>query len=175
MTTESLWAEALGEGAPPPPEQRRKRPLWPWALLALVLAVGVYAWLGRGPAPGGVLNVGSQRGGTKALLLASGVLKGAPYTVEWSEFPAAQNLQEAIGAGAVDVGLASDAPFLFAYQSGQPIGHRRAGCPPQAAQRARHPCSRSLVDPRRDGIARQDDRHHARIDRPLPDPARAGR
>lgn len=121
MTTESLWVETPGEGAPPPPEPRRKRPLWPWALFALVLAVGVYAWLGRGPAPGGVLNIGSQRGGTKALLLASGALKGAPYTVEWSEFPAAQNLQEAIGAGAVDVGLAGDAPFQFAYQSGQPI------------------------------------------------------
>jgi len=121
MTTESLWIETPGEGAPPPPEPRRGRPLWPLALVALVLAVGVYAWLGRGPAPGGVLNVGSQRGGTKALLLASGALKGAPYTVEWSEFPAAQNLQEAIGAGAVDVGLAGDAPFQFAYQSGQPI------------------------------------------------------
>jgi sulfonate transport system substrate-binding protein len=68
-----------------------------------------------------VLHVGSQRGGTKAMMLASGALDGAPYKVEWSEFPAAQHLLEAIGGGAVDVGLVGDAPFMFAYQSGSPI------------------------------------------------------
>lgn len=68
-----------------------------------------------------VLKVGSQRGGTKALMLSSGALEDAPYAVEWSEFPAAQTLLEAIGSGAVDVGLAGDAPFQFAYQSGSPI------------------------------------------------------
>ncbi len=70
---------------------------------------------------GAVLHVGSQRGGTKAVMLASGALEGAPYKVEWSEFAAAQPLLEAIGAGAVDVGVAGDAPFMFAYQSGSPI------------------------------------------------------
>lgn len=68
-----------------------------------------------------VLKVGSQKGGTKSLLLASGALAGADYAIEWSEFPAAQNLLEAIGSGAVDLGLAGDAPFQFAYQSGSPI------------------------------------------------------
>jgi len=68
-----------------------------------------------------VLHIGSQRGGTKAVLLASGALEGASYKVEWSEFPAAQHLLEAIGAGAVDVGLVGDAPFMFAYQSGSHI------------------------------------------------------
>ena len=67
------------------------------------------------------LHVGSQRGGTKALMIASGVLEGAPYEIEWSEFPAAQHLLEAIGGGAVDVGLTGDAPFIFAYQSGSRI------------------------------------------------------
>lgn len=67
------------------------------------------------------LHVGSQRGGTKALMLASGVLEGAPYKIEWSEFPAAQHLLEAIGGGAVDIGLTGDAPFIFAYQSGSRI------------------------------------------------------
>jgi len=75
---------------------------------------------GRGGAAR-VLKVGSQRASTKALLLASGQLEGLPFTVEWSEFPAAQPLLEAIGSGAVDLGLAGDAPFLFAYQSGRPI------------------------------------------------------
>lgn len=69
----------------------------------------------------GVLRVGSQKGGTKALMLAAGALAGASYPVEWSEFPSAQTLLEAIGSGAVDVGLAGDAPFLFAYEAGSPI------------------------------------------------------
>jgi sulfonate transport system substrate-binding protein len=90
-------------------------------IVVIVLLGGLYALFGRGASAGDVLHVGSQRGGTKALLLASGVLNGAPYRIEWSEFPAAQNLLEAIGAGAVDVGLAGDAPFQFAYQSGQPV------------------------------------------------------
>lgn len=54
-------------------------------------------------------------------MLASGVLEGAPYTVDWSEFPAAEHLLEAIGGGAVDIGLVGDAPFMFAYQSGSRV------------------------------------------------------
>ena len=68
-----------------------------------------------------VLKVGNQRGGTKSVLLASGVLAGAPYQVEWSEFAAAQPLLEALGAGAVDLGEVGDAPFLYAYASGAKI------------------------------------------------------
>lgn len=69
-------------------------------------------------ADGPVLKVGSQKGGTKSLMLAAGVLEGAPYRIEWSEFAAAQPLLEAIGAGAVDLGAVGDAPFLFAFASG---------------------------------------------------------
>ena len=79
---------------------------------------------GAGPA---VLKVGSQRGGTKAILIASGALEGTPYKIEWSEFPAAQPLLEAVGAGAVDLGEAGDAPFLFAYASGSKIKAVQAG------------------------------------------------
>ena len=120
--TQDYWAEAAGgESVPPaspePPYRRR----WPILVLVLVVLGGLWLWSGRAGKSEPLLNVGSQRGGTKALMLASGVLDGAPYQVDWSEFPAAQNLLEAIGAGAVDVGLAGDAPFQFAYQSGQPI------------------------------------------------------
>lgn len=76
---------------------------------------------GRGGKGSSVLRVGSQKGGTKALMLAAGALAGVGYEIEWSDFPAAQNLLEAIGSGAVDVGLVGDAPFQFAYQSGSPI------------------------------------------------------
>lgn len=75
---------------------------------------------GRG-ASANVLRVGSQKGGTKALMLSAGVLDGIDYKVEWAEFPAAQNLLEALGSHAVDVGLVGDAPFQFAYQNGSPI------------------------------------------------------
>lgn len=90
-------------------------------LLAGLAATAALAACGRGAGSGNTLRVGSQKGGTKSLMLASGALDGAPYSIEWSEFPAAQNLLEAIGSGAVDVGLAGDAPFQFAYQAGSPI------------------------------------------------------
>jgi len=85
---------------------------------AAALAACGQAADGRGRA---VLKVGSQKGGSKALMIASGALSGAAYEVEWSEFAAAQPLIEAIAAGAVDVGAVGDAPFLFAFASGTPI------------------------------------------------------
>jgi sulfonate transport system substrate-binding protein len=50
-----------------------------------------------------------------------------PYKIEWSEFAAAQPLLEAVGAGAVDLGEAGDAPFLFAYAGGAKIKAVQAG------------------------------------------------
>jgi sulfonate transport system substrate-binding protein len=91
---------------------------------------------GHAGGSGKVLRVGSQKGGTKSLMLAAGALDGIGYAVEWAEFPAAQNLLEALGSNAIDVGLAGDAPFQFAYQSGSPIqvvGAQRADPRPPGA------------------------------------------
>ncbi len=89
------------------------------ALVALVLAgCGPRATSGGDPP---VLKIASQRGGTRALMEAAGVLQGVPYKIEWSEFPSAQALLEALGAGAVDAGAVGDAPFMFAYASGAKI------------------------------------------------------
>jgi sulfonate transport system substrate-binding protein len=89
------------------------------ALVALVLAsCGPRASNDGGPV---VLKIASQRGGTRALMEAAGVLQRAPYKIEWSEFPSAQALLEALGAGAIDAGAVSDAPFMFAYASGAKI------------------------------------------------------
>lgn len=100
----------------------RKKPLRVRLPLLLVLAGLSLSACGKDKADElPTLHVGSQRGGTKAVMLASGALKGASYRIEWSEFAAAQPLLEAIGAGAVDVGVAGDAPFMFAYQSGSPV------------------------------------------------------
>jgi sulfonate transport system substrate-binding protein len=68
-----------------------------------------------------VLKIASQKGGTRALMEASHALDGAAYRVEWSEFPSAQTLLEALADGAVDAGAVGDAPFMFAYASGARI------------------------------------------------------
>ena len=88
-------------------------------LVILIALGGSYAFRAKDEPK--ILRVANQKASTKALMVAAGVLKGAPYTVEWSEFPAAQSLLEAVGSGAADLGLAGDAPFIFAYQSGSPI------------------------------------------------------
>ncbi len=78
---------------------------------------------GKSPSSAGpvVLKVGNQKGTIRALMTASHALDGATYTVEWSEFPAAQHLLEGLNAGAVDVGLVGDAPFLFAFANGSSL------------------------------------------------------
>ncbi len=99
------------------------------SLIATLTAAVLLAGCGAGGAGDGQapLKVGSQRGGTKAILIASGALEGVPYRIEWSEFAAAQPLLEAVGAGAVDLGEAGDAPFLFAYAGGSRIKAVQAG------------------------------------------------
>jgi len=65
-----------------------------------------------------VLRVGDQRQANRGILEASGLLKDLPYRIEWSDFPAAQPLGEALNAGAIDVGGLGDAPFIFALAAG---------------------------------------------------------
>lgn len=68
-----------------------------------------------------ILRVGDQRGNARALMEAAGVLDGLPYTLAWSEFPAAAPLLEALNAGAIDAGGVGDAPFTFAAAAGVPV------------------------------------------------------
>ncbi len=94
------------------------------SLLAGLAATSLTACQGpaKSPKPGSVvLKVGNQKGTTKALMSAAGVLAGVPYPIEWSEFPAAQHLLEGLSAGAVDVGLVGDAPYLFAFANGSEL------------------------------------------------------
>jgi len=101
---------------------RPNKPGTPPRLAALVLALALAACQGKTPEQQPVvLKVASQKGGTKSLMLAAHALDGAPYRVEWSEFPSAQALLEALGAGAVDAGAVGDAPFVFAYSAGSQI------------------------------------------------------
>ncbi|MCK8784288.1 ABC transporter substrate-binding protein [Roseomonas sp. NAR14] len=68
-----------------------------------------------------VLRVGNQRGGLRSLLDVSGVAQDLTYRIEWSEFPAAQPLLEALNADAVDLGSMGDLNFFSVYASGAPI------------------------------------------------------
>ncbi len=66
------------------------------------------------------LRVGDQRGNARAVMEASGQLAGFGDRLEWSEFPAAAPLMEAMNANAIDTGLVGDAPFTFAAAAGVP-------------------------------------------------------
>ncbi|WP_454626009.1 ABC transporter substrate-binding protein [Bradyrhizobium cenepequi] len=68
-----------------------------------------------------VLRVGDQKGGNRSLLDISGFGKDLPYKIEWSEFPAAAPILEALNAGALDVGYTGDLSFLSVYASDAPI------------------------------------------------------
>lgn len=65
-----------------------------------------------------LLKAGDQKGGLRALLEAAGALDGIGYDIQWSEFPAAAPLAEALNAGAVDSGPIGDAPLVFALAAG---------------------------------------------------------
>jgi len=67
------------------------------------------------------LRVGNQKGGLRSLLEASRAPAGLPYAIEWSEFPAAAPLLEALSADALDVGNMGDLAFLSVFASGAPL------------------------------------------------------
>lgn len=67
------------------------------------------------------LRVADQKGGMHAVLEAAGKLNGLPYHLQWTEFPAAAPLGEALNAGAVDAGIIGDAPLLFAQAGGAQV------------------------------------------------------
>ncbi len=67
------------------------------------------------------LRIGDSKGVYKALLNASGELKGISYGVEWAEFPATAPALEALAAGAIDLRASAGAPLIFAVASGAPL------------------------------------------------------
>lgn len=67
------------------------------------------------------LRVGDQKGGNRALLEIAGLARDLPYKIEWSEFPAAAPILEALNAGALDFGYTGDLAFLTVYAADAPI------------------------------------------------------
>jgi sulfonate transport system substrate-binding protein len=82
-----------------------------------------------------VLRVGDQKGGNRSLLDIAGLANDLPYKIQWSEFPAAAPILEALNAGALDVGYTGDLAFLSVFANGSPIkaiGGVRANADTQA-------------------------------------------
>lgn len=86
-------------------------------------AAGLVAACHRGASAGAsdTLFVGDQRGGSQVVMKASNSLANLPYRIEWSAFPNAGPLLEALNAGAIDTGAGGDAAFIFAIGSGATI------------------------------------------------------
>ena len=99
-----------------PPPSRRGLLL---ASAGLLAAPALLSTAARAAAP--ALRVGNQKGGLRSLLEASGQADGLPFPVEWSEFPAAAPLLEALAADALDVGTMGDLAFLTVFASGAPL------------------------------------------------------
>jgi sulfonate transport system substrate-binding protein len=60
------------------------------------------------------LIVGDQKGGSKALLEAAGLLDEVPYEIQWQEFTSGPPLLEALNSGSIHVGGVGNTPPLFA-------------------------------------------------------------
>ncbi|MDF2599245.1 MAG: hypothetical protein K0Q54_2068 [Methylobacterium brachiatum] len=99
----------------PAPRLTRRR-----AAAGLAAALALSAIPSRAAEPV-VLRVGDQKGGNRSLLEISGYGADLPYTIAWSEFPAAAPILEALNAGALDVGYTGDLSLLTAYAAGAPI------------------------------------------------------
>ena len=69
-----------------------------------------------------VLHVGDQNYyNIRASIEASGVLKDAPYSVDWKHFQAAAPLAEALQTGSLDLGFLGDSGFLFLAAKQAPV------------------------------------------------------
>ena len=95
------------------------RPLFNRLLLGVMLTVSLGQNLQAAELQ--PLLVANQKSSIKVLLQVSGELKNVPYDIQFSEFPAAAPLGEALNAGAVDIGALGDAPYVFALGAGAPL------------------------------------------------------
>ncbi len=89
-----------------------------FASVAGGLSLGSFGQARAAVPAGTVLKIGDQKGGSQSVMDAAGVLADLPYRIEWSQFPAAAPLLEALNAGAIDSGYAGDAPTTFALAAG---------------------------------------------------------
>ncbi len=99
----------------------RLRARFPQRVTRAFLATFAALSCGIGPAyASDPLIVADQRGVLRALLQAAHVDQDIGFDLHWVEFDAAAPLLQAMGAGAVDIGIAGDGPYLFAWAAGIP-------------------------------------------------------
>lgn len=113
----------------------RSNVMRPFVSLLLATAFGLALATSVSAADPITLRVGDQKGGNRSLLEISGLAKDLPYKIQWSEFPAAAPILEALNAGVLDVGYTGDLAFLSIYAAGAPIkaiGGVRANADTQA-------------------------------------------
>lgn len=67
------------------------------------------------------LRLGDVKGDRFISLRESGQLKDLPYDLKLTSFESGAPVQEALNAGALDVGFTGDLPFLFVYAAGAPV------------------------------------------------------
>ncbi|WP_455865508.1 ABC transporter substrate-binding protein [Pantoea agglomerans] len=67
------------------------------------------------------LRLGDVKGDRFISLRESGQLKDLPYDLKLTSFDSGAPVQEALNAGALDVGFTGDLPFLFVYAAGAPV------------------------------------------------------
>lgn len=87
----------------------------------LVLATRAMPALAAPDLSGVTLRVGDQVGQQQSKLRAAGLLDDVPYKIDWSVYPAAVNLHEALKAEAIDIGAANDSPTVTAIANGSKV------------------------------------------------------
>ncbi|MBD8493979.1 ABC transporter substrate-binding protein [Pseudomonas syringae] len=89
------------------------------SLVALAIAAPVLTAQAAEPT---VLRVGDQNYyNVRASMEASGVLKDAPYTVDWKHFQSAAPVAEGLEVGALDLGFLGDSGFIFLAAKGAQV------------------------------------------------------
>ncbi|KAB8312137.1 ABC transporter substrate-binding protein [Erwinia endophytica] len=90
--------------------------------LMLLLAVLLSAiTTSAGAAEKVTLRLGDVKGDRFISLRESGQLNNLPYDLKLTAFDSGAPVQEALNAGALDVGFTGDLPFLFVYAAGAPV------------------------------------------------------
>jgi len=90
--------------------------------LTLLLAVLLSAIVtSAGAAEKVTLRLGDVKGDRFISLRESGQLNNLPYNLKLTAFDSGAPVQEALNAGALDVGFTGDLPFLFVYAAGAPV------------------------------------------------------
>jgi sulfonate transport system substrate-binding protein len=70
---------------------------------------------------GVTITFGDQLKEFQSIFAATGALKGAPYTVNWTNFVGGPPLIEAETSGSVDIGDMAETPTIFAQSAGDPV------------------------------------------------------